>query len=340
MDIEEKGGDYFSIKVFFILILIFSIIIIPSIRANVFDVLRDGFDSVTGKAVTSSATDVSITIGNNRPNITNVSITSSWSIVNDPTSNKSVFFSFTVFDEEGTSNINTTSATANFTNGTNGGIVRWNNSAVNPLDGGCLSEGAMGGYQINFSCSVRMMYYDTATTWNVSVFVKDNNDNTAQNDSVTFSLAETTSFSLADSSITFSSASPGTTNVTQSDGGIFMNNTGNDNINSSSINITAVNIHGDTDVTKFIPAANFTISTSSDADKVQCGLSTAFMLGNKSISETTGTNSTLISGASLPTGAAPHNQETLYLCLLHIPNDLTSQIYSTNAEEDWSIIIN
>ena len=339
MEVKRKGGDYFNLGFFFMLFLMFSILVIPSTHANVFDVLKEGFDSITGKAVTSSATDVSITIGNHRPNITNVSITPSWSIINDPTDNKSIFFSFIVFDEEGSGNINTISATANFTNGTGGGMVRWNDTDVNSNDGNCVSQGAIGSYQINFSCSVRMMYYDTATTWNVSVFVKDNNDNTAQNSSVTFSLAETTSFSLADSSITFSSSIPGTANVTQNDGGIFMNNTGNDNINSSSINITAVNIHGDTDVTKFIPAANFTISTSSDADKVQCGLSTAFRLGNKSIDETTGTNSTLISGALLPTGAAPHNQEALYLCLRHIPNDLTSQVYSTNAEEDWSIII-
>jgi len=334
----KKEVDYHKFS-FMILIVIFSLTLIPIVHGSVFSFIKDGFDSITGKAVTSQATDVSITVGNSPPRITNVSIDSSWSIVNDPTLNKTIFFSFIVNDSQGTSNINTTSATANFTNGTGGGMVRWNNSAVNTLDGGCISSGTIGTDQVNFSCSIRMMYYDTATTWNVSVFVKDLNENTAQNNTVTFTLAETTSFSLADSAISFPTSTPGDTNVTQSDGGIYMNNTGNDNINGSSINITAVNIHGDTDGDTYIPAANFTISTSIDTDKIQCGLSTAFKLGNKSIDLTAGLNSTLILGALLPTGAAPYNEETLYLCLRHVPNSLISQTYSTNAEEDWSIII-
>ena len=335
----KKEADSSNFIFFVTFLLIFSLFLTPMVHANFFDFVKEGLNSITGKTVTSSATDVSITVGNNPPNITNVSIASSFSIVNDPTSNKTIFFSFIAFDEQGSSNINTTSAIANFTNGTNGGMVRWNNSAVNPGDGGCISSGTIGSYQVNFSCSIRMMYYDTATNWNVSVFVKDLNENTAQNNTAKFTLAETTSFSLSDSAISFPTATPGDTNITQSDGGIYMNNTGNDNINASSINITAVSIHGDTDGTTFIPARNFTISTSSDANKIQCGLSTALRLDNKSNDGTTNFNSTLISGALLPIGPKPYNEETLFLCILHVPNDLTGQTYSTNAEEDWSIII-
>jgi len=337
----KKESDSLNFISLIVILLIFSLAIIPSTYAGIFDFVKDGFNSITGKTVTSSSTDVSITVGNTPPRIANVSIASSFSIVNDPTSNRTIFFSFIVNDSQGYGNIDATSAVANFTNGTNGGMVRWNNSAVNANDGNCVSVAAIGTDQLNFSCSIRMMYYDTATNWNVSVYVEDINDNSAQNNTVTFSLAETTSFSLQDSSISFPTTTPGSTNITQNDGGIFMNNTGNDNIAAGSVNITAVTMHGDTNGDTFIPVANFTISTAGNSVANSCDISLGgvYRLVNKSIDGTTGFNSTIISSALLPIGAAPHNQETLYLCLRHVPNDLTGQTYSTNTEDDWSIII-
>ena len=332
---NKKGSDYIFL---ILLLLIFSIIIIPSTYANVLDFLKDGFDSITGRTVTSQSTSVSITVGNSPPQITNVSINPSWSITNDPTSNTTLFFSFIVNDSEGASNIDTTSAIANITNGTNGGMVRYNYTAN---DGGCVSSGTIGSYMVNFSCTFNLVFYDTAMNWNVSVYVEDLNGNSAQNNTVKFTVGETTSFSLQDSAISFPTATPNQEDVEQSDGGIFMNNTGNDNIAAGSVNITAVTMHGDTNGDTFIPVANFTISTAGNSVANSCDISLGgvYRLVNKSIDGTTGFNSTIISSALLPIGAAPHNQETLYLCLRHVPNDLTGQTYSTNTEDDWSIII-
>ena len=273
-----------------------------------------------------------LNITNTGPQITNVSINSAWSVTVD--GNTSTFFSFSVVDDDNYTDIDVTNILANFSRG--GETTRYNNT---DLDGGCKQSGSFGIYIANYTCTINLVFYDGAGDWNVSLMLNDKSLNYTMNNTATFNLAETTSFSLSDASFTFPGAAPNVYNITTLDA-IYMNNTGNDDINASGINITAVDIYGDTDGIKFIPAANFTISTSSDADKVQCGLSTAFMLGNKSISETTQTNSTLILGASLTAAVKPNNEETLFLCLLHTPSDLTSQTYSTNAEEDWSIIIN
>ena len=330
---NKKGSDYIFL---ILLLLIFSIIIIPSTYANVLDFLKDGFDSITGRTITSQSTSVSITVGNSPPQITNVSINPSWSITNDPTSNTTLFFSFIVNDSEGASNIDTTSAIANITNGTNGGMVRYNYTAN---DGGCVSSGTIGSYMVNFSCTFNLVFYDTAMNWNVSVYVEDLNGNSAQNNTVKFTVGETTSFSLQDSAISFPTATPNQEDVAQSDGGIFMNNTGNDNIYAGSINVTAVNIHGDSIGSTFIPAKNFTISILSGTNSCDPSISGTYKLVNKSIDETTAFNSTIISQALLPIGPAPHNQESLFLCLVHVPEDLTGQTYSTDTEEDWSIIV-
>ena len=334
---EDVDNSDLFLKIIFIVSIF--IILTPIVYADVFDFIKDGFNSITGKTVQSSTTTVSITIGNNPPVIGNVSIDSNWGIT--VSGNTSVFFSFIVTDPQGTANINTTSAIANFTNGTNGGMVRWNNTAINPSDGNCVSQGAYGANGINFSCTIRMVFYDTPMNWNVSVFVKDINGNTAQNNTAKFTLGETTSFSLAESAISFGSSTPNTNNVTQT-GLIALNNTGNDDIPAGNINVTAVQIHGDSVVTTFIPAENFTIATVSDTNNVQCDVSAAgvYKLVNKSILLSIGLNSTKILTANLPRGPKPNNEEQLFLCLRHVPADLTGQTYSTNTEESWSIIIN
>src|SRR3989344_1811175 len=338
MSVMKEGSDVSNLGLFVILVLVIGIIVIPDVRANVFDFLKEGFNSITGETVTSQSTSISITVGNDPPQVGNVSIASSWSVVNDPTSNKSIYFSFVVTDPQGSGNIDTASAIANITNGTGGGMVRHN---LTSPDGGCVSEGAYGGASVNFSCTIKVMYYDTAMSWNISIYAEDQNGNSAQNNTVRFTLGETTSFSLSDSAISFPTATPSQENVTQSDGGIYMNNTGNDNIYAGSVNITAVDIHGDSNGATFIPAKNFTISTVGGSATNSCdiSLSGVYRLVNRSISGTSAFNSTIVSQAVLPIGPAPHNQETLFLCLRHVPGDLTGQAYSTDTEDDWSVII-
>jgi len=322
----------------FLFFVISCLFVIPFVHGNVFDYLGEGLASITGADVASSSTTVSITIGNDPPTIGNVSIASSWSVT--VSGNTSVIFSFIATDPQGSNNINTTSATANFTK--SGETTRYNDTSVIADSGGCVSEGAYGDASINFSCTIPVVYYDGTGTWTVDAFVEDLNDNTAQNSTQTFSLGQTTSFSLQVSAITFPSSVPGDTNVTPSTGGIYMNNTANDPIASGDINVTAVQIHGDSDGSTFIPAENFTISTVTGSD-AECDFSSGddvFRVDNKSILTTATTNSTIITSATLPVGIAGTNEETLFMCLLHVPNDLTSQVYSTDDEESWEIIIN
>jgi hypothetical protein len=270
---------------------------------------------------------------NTGPQITNVSINPTWSITVN--GNTSAFFSFSVRDDDNYTDMNDTFA--NFSRG--GETTRYNNT---DLDGGCRRSGNFGKYIANYSCTINIVFYDGAGSWNVSLMLNDKSFNYTMNKTVTFNLGETTSFSLSDSSFTFPGATPDVYNITASDA-IYMNNTGNDDINASGINITAVTIHGDTLGTTFIPARNFTVGNGSVGTNTNaCDISRpgVFRLVNKSVDLTTGFNSTILIGTAMPAAVKPNNEQTLFLCLRHIPADLTGQVYSTDIEEAWSIIVN
>jgi len=274
-----------------------------------------------------------LVILNTGPQITNVSINPTWSITVD--GNTSAFFSFSVRDDDNYTDINNT-ILANFSRGLE--TTRYNNT---DLDGGCKQSGNFGTDIANYTCTINIVFYDGAGTWNVSLMLRDASFNYTMNDTVTFNLAETTSFSLTDSTFTFPGAAPNVYDITASDA-IYMNNTGNDDINSSSMNITALNIHGDTLGDTFIPAFNFTVANESVGVTDSCDISKSgvYRLTNKTIEGTTAFNSTRISGTALIAAVKPYNEQTLFMCLLHTPADLTNQVYSTDTEEDWSIIIN
>jgi len=274
-----------------------------------------------------------LVILNTGPQITNVSINPTWSVTVN--GNTSAFFSFSVRDDDNYTDIDNTNIFANFSRG--GEITRYNNTN---LDGGCKQSGNFGKYIANYSCTINIVFYDGAGDWNVSLMLNDKSSNYTMNKTVTFNLGETTSFSLSDATFSFPDAIPNTHNITASDA-IYMNNTGNDDIASGDINITAVNIHGDSIGSTFIPAKNFTISSvgGSVADSCDISLSGIYRLVNKTIESTNAFNSTIISTASLPAAVKPYNEQTLFMCLLHTPGDLTGQTYSTDTEEDWSIII-
>ena len=273
-----------------------------------------------------------LVILNTGPQITNVSINPTWSVTVN--GNTSAFFSFSVRDDDNYTDIGT-NIFANFSRG--GETTRHNNTN---LDGGCKQSGNFGKYIANYSCTVNIVFYDGAGDWNVSLMLNDKSLNYTMNKTKTFNLGETTSFSLTDSTFTFPGAAPNVYNVTASDA-IYMNNTGNDDINASSMNITAVNIHGDTLGATFIPAFNFTVANGSIGRTDSCDISKSgvYRLTNKTIAGTTAFNSTRILGTALTAAVKPYNEQILFLCLLHTPADLTNQVYSTNAEEDWSIII-
>src|SRR3989344_6377875 len=156
-----------------------SLIIMPQItNADFFDV----FNKITGRAASEVAT-VTISVGNTAPLIGNVTLDEADNVAITENGNKSFLFSFVVTDQEGAGNIMNSSAVANITRGfgSTAETTRYNDTFVNSGDGGCRANNPVGLNGINYSCTINIVFYDGAGTWNISVRITDSNSNFAQN---------------------------------------------------------------------------------------------------------------------------------------------------------------
>ncbi|MEM4641489.1 MAG: hypothetical protein QXW65_03185 [Candidatus Pacearchaeota archaeon] len=294
---------------FFIILIIALILVIPFVHG--FNLL----DWIMGKA-TQQPTEVSIVVAGNPPTVDDISPIPDQSVTE--ASVTYVTFYALVSDPDGTENIYNVNATFNKT----GEETRYNSS--------CVKVSNLNATQANYSCTIGIWYWDGAGGWNVTVTARDLDNNVADR-MEGFTLLESTCFVMSPSTLTWPSVAPGSKNQTSNNDPSLLNNTCNDDIEEGNIQIKALNLHGETNPTYYIPAENFT----ADIDT-----------GGSPPAECDGTllqNNTFVSiaGASLPAGnnSAGQGQEQLYYCLREVPSNLISQTYSTNLLGSWIIKI-
>ncbi|MEM3075127.1 MAG: hypothetical protein QW727_04275, partial [Candidatus Pacearchaeota archaeon] len=183
------------------------------------------------------------------------------------------------------------------------------------------------GNEINFSCSIDMWYFDQAGSWTINVTIKDINNAQGENSSTTFTFNTLTAMVMSPTSLTWPTITPTNTDIGSNNDPITINNTGN--AEPLSINITAYNLRGETLITKFIFANNFTVQNSSE------GCSGTIMQNATSINVT---SARLFRGNnSLNYNNETSGQEQIFFCLKGVPQDATAQSYSTAGSAAWEI---
>ena len=300
-------------------ILIFTLIllVIPSVYAfSLLDVLNEGMESITGR----SAVTVSISVGNNAPNISYVSLDKQTYAPTDGALTK-IEISFLADDPEGLSNLDNTSARANVSL-----------SGTTELNTTCSS--ATAGEFINYTCEVYMQYYyASSSSWTVEAEIADSNSNYFQNSTGTWTYSAGTYFNLTSpASLAWAAVVPSQTNQSSTTT-MVAENTGN----QATLNIktTVIDLGGTSG--KYIPAGNFSVfnSTTNDLECESTNQTGAITYGAQ---PAVGVNNTqidiLLNALARGQGTNP---ESLFYCLFDVPSYLSSETYDTTSGGSWDI---
>jgi hypothetical protein len=341
MDKRGKKDKLFILSIFLTLI----ILIIPLVYANLFKDLKSSFDAVTGRG-TSSGLGVAVeSLGNNPPNITFISLNQSspFSIVEG--GRLLIQVSFLADDPQGADNLDNLSAKLNISS-VDASVTSTNTTC----DSALVSEA---GNQINYTCTVLVQYYDPAGDWHVSAEINDSQGNSIQNSSLlgdnagggsSWFVSALTGMNLTPTSLTFPSVTGDTYNITSNNDPLQVENTGNQD--KLDVFVEGITMFDDNVATEaggtFIPAENFTISPNTGAS---CSGALCTECQNSAYVGTALVNDTAtnITGPSLVRGQG--NLTDIYLCLVHVPLNITLSNYSTGKgtsaedEEDWTISV-
>ncbi len=256
--------------------------------------------------------------------------------LNDGPSNTNITVNFSVYDAQGTSDLNSSTAMLNISK--EGELTRSNST--------CSQIQAFGNYA-NYSCKIDLWWFDSDGSWDITAFIEDNSQEVAQNTTNTLTINTLTGF-VGTGALSFSTLNPGATNQTPTTA-IRLNNTGNQNIFKGGISVNATSLRGETDDTKYLYSGNFSISNSSGASNPQCDIITSTAAGTainltsvsgESFIKVNGTsiNATLMRGNyTINNGAT--GQEDLYACLRQVGFELSPQSYSTTSLGPWTIKI-
>lgn len=315
------------------------LLIVPLTSAGFFS---DFWGKITGKA--TKGVSLNITVG--IPSI--VSVYNATMIPNPAsTLNAGPFptgfvINFTVYHGAGSSQLNYSTATANFSK--SGETTRTNAS--------CFADSAGAStYYMNFTCNVTMFWYDVNGTWNIGTFILDNNTNYASNNTQTFQLTLTTGFDMSPNNLTWPAFGPGSINQTSSNDPLTLNNTGNKAIGgapggSSNISVNATHLTGETTSSWRIFANNFSLSwdgntgTCSGAagNCMECDTS-AGRATNMSFATFANVTTTNLTRGNFTIRNNYTGQEQLFLCIKVVDTALTSQAYSTLGNGSWIVQI-
>ncbi len=289
------------------------LLMVPLVSAGIFS---DWWGKITGK-LTEGTTTVNITIGNNPPTIDRVEPIPN--IAPNEGGFNSTTFNFTATDTDGASNINLSSAQGRFQ--LTGETTRVNLSC---------SDWASAGNDVNFTCTIDMYYFDkNDASWTINVTVRDNSQATAENSSTSFTYNLLTAMVMAPTALGWPEVGLTATDTGANDN-ITINNTGNDvDLN---INVTSLDLQGNTTLTHYIFAENFTV------ENTYPGCTGTAMVNATS---TNVTSSILQRGNNtLNYNNATSGQEEISFCLKGVPQDISSQEYSSIALGAWTITIN
>jgi len=235
---------------------------------------------------------------------------------------KNITFNFTATDLSGVSDLNSSTAKAYFQK--TGETTRSNTSCV---------QVSTSGNSANYSCMVGMWYFDDAGAWTVNVTISDNEENSAENSSTSFTYNPLTAMVISPGSLTWPELNLKDTYKNSTNNPLTINNTGNSE--DLSVNITSYDLQGETTTSEYIYANNFTIyqqsfcysggpAGTSASNATSINISTAILQrGNNSLNFQNSTS----------------GQETLFFCLVGVPDTITSQSYSSSAFGPWEIIV-
>jgi len=322
-------------KLHLLMFLVFSLLMVSFVSAGFFS---DLFGKITGYAPTGD-TNVSVTVSGAAAVVINVDNSTITGTVNDPTESGSILIEFfvNVSDPDGVADINDSSvnATFMFTDSTNfAEATRSNNSCVLVAD--------IGTKDANFSCTIRMYYFDGDGIWNITVRADDLGSGASQvNDSKNFTLDTLKAIQISPTALTFSSVSPGDTNITSNNDPTIINNTGNFNVTAGGIEITATNLIGVDTPADLINVSNFSVSnvdsTGPPANESCAGQTNPFNATSTSLTTVflaRGNNSLAVENST-------SGQEELFYCITQVPPDISSQTYSSAASDNgygaWTI---
>jgi len=270
----------------------------------------DWFNKFTGRA-TSDTTSLNLTVGNTAPVITAVSVVPA----TDPSLNgkKNITINFTAEDDDGAGDLG--NAQINLSTGTE--TSRFNSS--------CATDGGVFGNKQNYTCTVAMYYFDLNAAWTINATINDSANTLSSNGTTSFTYNLLTGMSMAPTSLSWGSLTVTSTNVGSSNDPVVINNTGNDVI--TVINVTAIDLAGETTVTDIIFASNFTVNTQDASDNTTMVNATSvqidvanFTRGNHTIGGETG-------------------REELYFYLEAVNDDISSQAYSSADGGAWTVLI-
>jgi len=274
---------------------------------------------------TNQTTLQSFTVGDRKPNIDNITAISQQSIVESGVRN--VTFYALVSDADGVGDISIVNATFLLT----GEQTRYNSS--------CSLVSNVNITQANYSCTVPIWWFDSAGTWTVNVTANDTVNNASVPGNTTFSLTQTTAFSIGPSALAWATLNVTSINAT-SNSLMLLNNTGNKNITSNSIQVTVINLIGETNASQYLNASNFTVDLDTGGlGPSECGVnatSGATMINDTAVN---------ITGSLMPRGNFTRNfgnetssQEQLYYCLTAVSTTAVNpQSYSTNLGGTWTV---
>jgi DNA-directed RNA polymerase specialized sigma24 family protein len=253
---------------------------------------------------------------------------------NGPTENTftNVVINFTVYDSNGASDLNDSTAMINFT--------KTNEDLRQNLS--CINYQSSGNYA-NFTCNVPMWWWDGSGSWDITAYIEDNSQNSIINDSSYFYVGLRTAFIVGPSILEWSGISPGGINKTSNNDALLLNNTGNDVIDIGNIEINSTNLLGETNPSYGLWSGNFSVDWQTGGESC---------IGAACL-ECAGTQMNLSSGnyvnigvANLTKGNYTINdgytgQEELYFCLRVIGSELAdiNQAYSTSNQGAWTIRI-
>ena len=281
---------------------------------------------ITGKAVQPA--NVTIEVGNTAPTIPLVQTISA----QDPRVTDliigytDVIFNFTAQDHDGYADLNPATAFARFTE-----------PGETERNASCSAIGGeAGGEYQNYTCTVRMWYWDKGapTEWERNVSIKDDSAIATENSTTTVTYNSLTAFEMSPSTLTWPpSLTPGQTDVKSNNDPSILNNTGN--FVSLDIEINATDLNG-TGVRPalFIDANDFAASGTPDDECIGDTLSTsAFILINYE-----NATAVVLPRGNLSIGAGTA-QANLYYCLKTVNSALVKQSYTTAANGAWTVKI-
>lgn len=290
-------------------------IIIPLTSAGFIDWFKK---TITGQA-TNLPTNVSVTIsGTNDVIIESIRVVGYPDITLIEGQGKDITINVVLNDTDGVNDINDSSVQANISN-TADGITRSNTS--------CVHLGDLDAQRANYSCVISMWYWDIQGVWNVSASGEDlgTKVRTHNISETNLSLGILKALTINPLLITWVTVNPGGTNAKASNE-TFVNNTGNYN---STINVTGINIYGETITTESINVSNFTAGSTNECDIT--GVTASYLINNTAVT----VNNTFANRGNLSIGSGT-GQEKIFWCIPNVPY-VSSQTYSTNSSGGWII---